>query len=221
MGIIKIFVVYDDLEWLNRFSDYIRSISYIRIIGYFRDYRDIYPLSFLVDVDVILYNIEETDSWNGLFKAAQLSSVCNANVIFLSSNNEKGFIHDVIKNSKIDTIDKSKMEDIPVLINEVYNDGYFGKSSFLDKFKKEFIRLKKIEHLYLTEKKNRKENNLTPTELIILQLIEQGHSQAYIAEQQFISLRTVKNHVRSILRKMNESSSKHAAKKAKEMGLIK
>ena len=53
--------------------------------------------------------------------------------------------------------------------------------------------------------------NLTPRELEVLQLIATGHSNREIAEQLYITERTVKNHVNSILRSLNLRDRTQAA----------
>ena len=55
------------------------------------------------------------------------------------------------------------------------------------------------------------EAQLTPRELQVLQLIATGHSNKEIAEQLYITERTVKNHVNSILRSLNLRDRTQAA----------
>jgi len=54
-------------------------------------------------------------------------------------------------------------------------------------------------------------NELTPRELEVLELIGQGLSNKKIAEQLYIEVGTVKNHVHNILRKLEVSSREDAA----------
>lgn len=56
----------------------------------------------------------------------------------------------------------------------------------------------------------REQAELTARESEILQLIDQGYSNAQIAESLVIEMGTVKNHVHNILRKLDVQSRKHA-----------
>lgn len=56
-----------------------------------------------------------------------------------------------------------------------------------------------------------KENPLTKREMEVLQLIAEGMSNAEIAKELYISEKTVKNHVSSILRKLNVEDRTQAA----------
>ncbi|PYD06944.1 DNA-binding response regulator, partial [Pseudomonas syringae pv. pisi] len=47
-----------------------------------------------------------------------------------------------------------------------------------------------------------------------------GYTQPQIADKLVVSIRTVKNHVNHILKKLNLSGSREAANKVKEMGLF-
>jgi two-component system vancomycin resistance associated response regulator VraR len=57
-------------------------------------------------------------------------------------------------------------------------------------------------------------------EIQVLDLIEKGHTQTQIADIFVVSIRTIKVHVGNILRKLGGKSSKEAAQKAKDMGIL-
>ncbi len=61
---------------------------------------------------------------------------------------------------------------------------------------------------------------LTPREVEVLRLVAAGASNPAIAEQLFITVRTVKSHVSNILRKLDVSSRLHAATRARELRII-
>jgi transcriptional regulator EpsA len=63
-------------------------------------------------------------------------------------------------------------------------------------------------------------NPITERELVILQWLHKGKTNWEIAGILEISPLTVKNHVQSILRKLNVQNRSHAAAKASQMGLV-
>jgi len=63
-------------------------------------------------------------------------------------------------------------------------------------------------------------DNLTERELEVLQLIVDGYSNAQIAEKLFITLGTVKTHVRKILNKLSADDRTQAAVRALRSGLV-
>jgi DNA-binding NarL/FixJ family response regulator len=60
---------------------------------------------------------------------------------------------------------------------------------------------------------------LTPREREILDLMSQGHSNAYIADHFVLSLKTVRNHVSAVLAKLGVSTRAEAVVKARQAGL--
>jgi DNA-binding CsgD family transcriptional regulator len=64
------------------------------------------------------------------------------------------------------------------------------------------------------------EPDLTPREIVVLNLIATGASNQEIAEQLFISLHTTKSHVRNILSKLHAENRRQAARLAARRGLL-
>jgi DNA-binding NarL/FixJ family response regulator len=60
---------------------------------------------------------------------------------------------------------------------------------------------------------------LTQREREILELMAQGHSNAYIADHFVLSLKTVRNHVSNVLAKLGTSTRAEAVVKARQAGL--
>jgi two-component system response regulator YcbB len=106
----------------------------------------------------------------------------------------------------------NKLEVVSIL-NKVIEKAMLKRS--LNRIRKDFNHLKEQQYEI-----GKIKSLLTPTEIKILDLIEQGYSQLEIAELLFISIYTVKSHVRNIISKMKEKSSKKIARKVKELGII-
>jgi DNA-binding NarL/FixJ family response regulator len=60
---------------------------------------------------------------------------------------------------------------------------------------------------------------LTQREREILDLMAQGHSNAYIADHFVLSLKTVRNHVSAVLAKLGASTRAEAVVKGRQAGL--
>ncbi len=60
---------------------------------------------------------------------------------------------------------------------------------------------------------------LTPREVEFLRLLARGHTNQHIAKDLFISVSTVKKHVREVLAKLRVSDRTQAALRAVEMGM--
>ncbi|HOM03088.1 MAG TPA: response regulator transcription factor [Acetivibrio sp.] len=84
-----------------------------------------------------------------------------------------------------------------------------GESYIQSNMTKELV--KEFNRVTVNEKDKKPENNLTPRELEVLELIAQGLINKEIAKRLFISEKTVKNHVSNIFKKLNVSDRTQAA----------
>ncbi len=71
-----------------------------------------------------------------------------------------------------------------------------------------------------SDRENPYKASLTPRELEVLQLIVEGHSNQLIAEQLYVTVGTVKTHVRGILNKLCVEGRVQAAVHALRSGLV-
>ena len=69
-------------------------------------------------------------------------------------------------------------------------------------------------------KETRPRVSLSPREVDVLRLIAQGQSNQQIAQRLFISVSTVKKHVRSIVSKLGVSDRGQAAIRAVDLGVL-
>lgn len=95
-------------------------------------------------------------------------------------------------------------------IRTVYEGGQYLQESMKEKIRQMSIRDKKASF---------SKSTLTPRELEILQLIVNGYSAPQIAEQCFLSLRTVVNYRTSIMLKLDVNNTAMLVKKALTTGL--
>jgi len=106
-------------------------------------------------------------------------------------------------------------------ISDELNEVLKIQSTTKTKIPQDFI--DKIQQAIKNIEKRRKahsESELSKREIETLKLIAKDISNAEIANQLFISLNTVKTHVRHILTKLGVEKRTHAVTKAKELGII-
>jgi len=103
------------------------------------------------------------------------------------------------------------------LLKEVYK----AQASTNTKIPSKFInRLKLAIEKKEKSRKNNAESDLSARELDILVLIAKDYSNQEVADQLFISIHTVKSHVKNILMKLEVESRSKAVTEARELGII-
>nr|WP_306812751.1 response regulator transcription factor [Paenibacillus soyae] len=167
--------------------------------------------------DVVLMDIMLDGRPEGIRLAEEAALSTGARVIMLTSMEEKELILQSFQAGAIDYQIKSSFEKLPSAIRLAFGKQSPISAEAAEKLREEFRRLKQLEREFEAKKMS---DLITPSELQLLGLIHEGYSQPQIADKLFITLRTVKNHVNNILKKLGMDGSKEAAAKAKEMGLL-
>nr|WP_281891045.1 response regulator transcription factor [Paenibacillus sp. YYML68] len=214
---IKVLIVEDDEDWRIGLRSYLRKESDLTVIGTAASGTEALELLERMEPDVVLLDIMMSDSPEGLWAAAEIVKCSGARVIMLSSMEEKEFIFEAFKAGAVDYMVKSDFADIPNAIRSAYANRSAIHPSVAQQMRDEFRRLKQLEQEMRVKELR---SLLTPTELQVLSLIEQGYTQTQIADTLVVSIRTIKVHVGSILKKLGGKSSKEAAQKAKDIGII-
>ena len=150
----------------------------------------------------------------GLAEQAFLS--WGAKVIMLTSMEEKDFIFRSFQAGAIDYQIKSRFEELPGIIRAAHARQSTISAAVAQQMREEF----RDSNGWSSNSKSRRCGIYRPTELQVLDMIDQGHTQTEIANRFFISLRTVKIHVGHILKKLGSPSSKDAAQQLRNLGLF-
>lgn len=140
-------------------------------------------------------------------KANALNSLINAIVLA----QDEGFIRTFFNEGK----------EIEALIKEIRKIKSTRTSESLDLISSKY--LNKLCSAFETEKKRNKNSfdiTLSSRELDTLKLIAENLTNQEIADKLFISLNTVKTHLKNINLKLEASNRSHAVTRAKEIGLI-
>jgi len=214
---IRVFLVEDDEDWRRGLSAYVAKEPDMEVIGTAADAAEARSLAPALNPDVILMDIMLVDSMEGIALTAEISALCEAKIIMLSSLTEKQVVFEAFKAGAVNYLVKSDFGAIPEAIREAYQESSPIDARVAEQIREEFRRLKQLEQEYEAKKLK---DLITPAEIQVLSMIDQGYTQTQIADKFVISIRTVKNHVSHILKKLPGKSSKEAAKKAKDMGLF-
>jgi DNA-binding NarL/FixJ family response regulator len=214
---IRILIVEDDKDWLRGLSSYLAKESDLEVTATAETREQAVQAIQNQEVDVILMDIMLSGRMEGIDLTEEVIQYSQARVIMLTSLEEKKVIFDAFQAGAIDYQIKSNFEEIPDAIRAAYLKKSPINAAVAEQMRNEFRRLKELEQNY---KYKDMKQLITPSEVQVLEMIHQGHTQTEIADHFVISIRTVKNHVNHILKKMGVSSSKEAADKAKENKLF-
>jgi DNA-binding NarL/FixJ family response regulator len=217
MSRIRVVIVEDDQDWLRGLVSYINKEADIEIVGQASSGQAAVELLEKVEADVVLMDIMMSDSPEGIWATAEIVQCTGSQVIMLTSMEDNELIFEAFKVGAVDYMVKSNFTDIPQAIRNAFANRSAIHPSVAAKMREEFRRLKQLEHEVRVKELG---SLLTPTEIQVLGMIEKGHTQTEIADKFVVSIRTIKVHVGNILRKLGGKSSKEAAQKAKDMGIL-
>lgn len=217
MANIRVLIVEDDKDWLRGLASYLSKEADIEIVARAETREEAVTAIERGLFDVALMDIMLGEQAEGIELAQRICQRGTASVIMLTSLQEKEAIFDAFKVGAVDYIVKSDFAEIPDAVRSAYRKQSPMNAFAAEQMREEFRRLKQLEQEYRVKEMK---NLITPAELQVLQMIDQGHTQTDIADKLFVSIRTIKVHVGNILRKLGSESSKEAARKARENGLF-
>ncbi|MEK3882542.1 response regulator transcription factor [Paenibacillus sp. PL2-23] len=219
MDIIRIGLVEDDPDWKRGLAGYLGAEPDFELVWTASSAGELREAmaSAEIPADVVLMDIMLEGRPEGIQLAEEAALSTGARVIMLTSMEEKELILQSFQAGAIDYQIKSSFEKLPAAIRLAYSRQSPISAAAAEKLREEFKRLKALEREFEAKKLG---DLITPSERQLLGLIHEGYTQPQIAEKLFITLRTVKNHVNNILKKLGMEGSKEAAAKAKEMGLL-
>lgn len=208
MNPIRIMLVEDDEEWLKALTSFLDNETDFRVVAAVPNREK--TLETLNDssigLDVILLDINLTgNNYDGIYLAAEVSQIYKVKIIMVTSLLEEKLIIDSFTAGAVHYVHKTRFHEIPAVIRSVVRD-----TTPFDVLLGEFAKLKQAELL----------NNLSPSEREIFEMIESGMTQRQITESLFKSSSTLKNQIKSILKKLGVKSSKEAIRKVRMKGFV-
>lgn len=187
------------------------------------DGTDIVNLYEQNEPDVVLMDINMPGK-NGVEATADLIAVYpDAKVMVLSIHDDESYVTHALKSGALGYMLKEMdADEIVEAIKVVSNGGSYLHPKVTKNLVAEFRRLSEHENkgnFHQTEIR-RPFHLLTKRECEVLQLLTDGQSNRTIGETLFISEKTVKNHVSSILQKMNVNDRTQAVVTAIKNGQV-
>ncbi len=219
MDAIKVGIVEDDKDWLRGLRAYLEKQPDIEVIFASDDKvatREALA-SGRLEVDVVLMDIMLHGEPEGVQLAEEVTAATGARVVMLTSMEEKELIFRSFQAGAIDYQIKSDFEALPNAVRAAARREAPISPAAAERMREEFRRLKQLEREF---EKKKLQDMITPSELELLKLIDKGYTQTEIANRLVLSIRTIKNHVNHILKKLGSKGSKEAAREAKEKGLF-
>jgi DNA-binding NarL/FixJ family response regulator len=218
METIKVLIIEDDPDWLKGLTAYLSKQPEIQIVAQASNVEEALHEIANSEFDVVLMDIMLANQAEGIWLTSEVCQKCQAQVIMLTSMEEKELIFEAFQAGAIDYQIKSDYEKLPQAIHSAFQKQSPINSTVAEQMRAEFRRLKVLEKFYQVKEIK---NMITPTEMEILEHIDQGFTQTDIAKKFVISIHTVKVHVGNVLRKLGGQSSKESARKLRDLGVFK
>ncbi|MBF4501330.1 response regulator transcription factor [Savagea sp. SN6] len=207
-------------EGVKRILDFEESFE---VVAEGDDGTDVIDLYMEHRPDVVLMDIN-MPRMNGVEATEQLiAQFPDAKVIMLSIHDDESYVTHALKSGALGYMLKEMdASEIIQAIKVVSNGGSYLHPKITHNLVQEFRRLSEREHKgsFQQAEIRRPLHLLTKRECEVLQLLTDGQSNRVIGETLFISEKTVKNHVSSILQKMNVNDRTQAVVMAIKNGWV-
>ncbi|MFW5998726.1 MAG: response regulator [Halanaerobiaceae bacterium] len=191
-GICKLLELFKEIEVIDEAGDGLETVSKV---------RDHFPDLVLLDL-----NMPRMNGISAVKKIKEISP--EIKVLILTIHDEEEYIFEVTRAGAEGYIQKDiKPQDLHQSIKKVINGGKVFPASVEEDIEKNTSEGETIEEL-----SNREQQ--------VLELLAQGMSNKELAEELYISEKTVKNHVSNILRKLSVNDRTQAVILGLKKGLV-
>jgi DNA-binding NarL/FixJ family response regulator len=194
---IKIILTDDHRIFRDGIKSLLSENEEIQIIGEASDGYELMEMLKMNTPDLVIMDIT-MPKLSGIEVSKQISSLYpEMGILILSMHTNEEFVINSIKAGAQGYLPKdTSKEELLKAIHAIYNGGEYYSKNVSDSFLKNFARRFKVEQ---TLKEN---DELTKREIEILQLAAGGSSNKEIADQLFISIKTVDAHKNHIMQKL-------------------
>ncbi len=189
---------------IDRTKDY-------KCVGYYKSCEDYFDNLDLFDVDVVLMDIglPGMNGIEGVKKTKQINP--DINILMLTIYEESEVVYDALCAGACGyLVKKTPPSKLIEAIKDIYDGGSPMSSQIARQVINSFRYERNIDSLY----------NLSNREKEVLNLLSDGNNYQEIGEQLFISVDTVRHHIRNIYKKLHVHSQSEAVAKAIRKKLI-
>lgn len=188
-----------------------------QVVGEAQDGADVVAKALILKPDVVLMDLNLPGK-NGIELTAELKKhLPSTNILALTVDTDQHHVYDIIKAGALGYVLKDIEPDfLYAAIRSVARGDAYIQPCLLSKLLMEFRQFLSNDIQTISPD----ELGLTQREIEIVYYIARGESNKEIAEKLFISEKTVKNHVSSILRKMELEDRTQVAVYAYRKGMI-
>ena len=179
----------------------------IKVIGEASNGKEAVEKAIQLNPDVILMDVNMPVQ-NGVNAIRELKeNGCKAKVVVLTIHDDQEYLVEAVKVGADGYIMKdAEIDHLIKAIRDVYRGETYIQPNLTSRLIRDFEKM-----TYHSVKKQFEENNLTQREIEVLMLIADGKNNREIADELYISEKTVKNHVSNIFRKIDVSDRTQAA----------
>jgi DNA-binding NarL/FixJ family response regulator len=219
---IQVFIISQQSLFLQALEQSLSDIGDIVVLGTTGVNEDVLKAIDNLPPDVALLDLDG-QSDNGLELARKIRQRSpNIGVILLTSNPDDNQLFLAIKAQAVAYLNKEiTASDLIDIIRHVARGEHPINEALTDRPKVAEHVLQQFQELSSRAEAGPFISPLTPREIEILEYIAQGYLNKQIAAELGISEQTIKNHVTSILRKLNANARTEAVVVAIKQGLIK
>ena len=179
----------------------------IEVIGEASNGKEEVEQAMKLNPDVVLMDINMPVQ-NGVYAIRELKEKgCPARIIVLTIHDDREYLVEAIRIGAAGYIMKdADVDHLIKAIRDVYRGDTYIQPNLTSSLIKDYDKM-----TYQSVKRQFEENNLTQREIEVLMLIADGKNNREIADELYISEKTVKNHVSNIFKKIDVSDRTQAA----------
>ena len=211
---IKVAIIEDNNTIREGLAALINGTSGYSCIGSYGDCESFLPKISTIDVDVVLMDIglQGMSGIDGIVKAKKIKP--ELNILMLTVYEDSQSVFKALCAGACGFLVKKTP---PSRLLEAIKDAYEGGAPMSSLIARQVINV-----FRQTQGKSSEEEktNLSSREIEVLTLLSDGNNYQEIADRLFISVDTVRHHIRNIYRKLHVHSQSEAVAKAIRKGLI-
>ncbi|MCX7749298.1 MAG: response regulator transcription factor [Clostridia bacterium] len=203
---IKLIIVEDDHNWIIAMKLFLDLEQDIDVVAVATTYDEAVKTCIENNADLVLMDISlSANELDGIYAAAEILAHKDIKIIMLTALADSSIIENAFAAGAVNYVLKSNYRSIPTVIRQTLNS--LTPNEILAR---DYSRLRKKEI----------QSDLTSQEENIFQKLIEGKTKDEILEASFISENTLKNHIHSILKKLEVKTIKEAIHKVKRKGFI-